>query len=357
MREFLMLAKEYANQDITGWFYSEKMDGFRAFWDGGISRGCKVTDVPWANLKGHLSPDKVINIDATGLKATGLKATGLWSRYGNVICAPDWWLDKLPKIPLDGELWCGRGTFQKTMSICKQQIPDDRWHEVEYHVFDSPSYDQVFTTGEINNPNFQKKISCDECLNFATLASRPGLPFISYVMWSCREANFWNDVVHNVVQQIVESNKEIPKLLKEILELGGEGLVFRHPKSMWCPNRTGFLLKLKAKKDSEGTIVGYKWGRGKHTRKMGSLIVSWENPITKIINNFDISGFTDSEREWVFLNEPYYVKDEPGELMPSDLECKEFKREDQITFSYRELTDSGIPKEARYLRKFDNENC
>lgn len=30
----LLLAKEYQNQDITGWVMSEKLDGVRAYWDG-----------------------------------------------------------------------------------------------------------------------------------------------------------------------------------------------------------------------------------------------------------------------------------------------------------------------------------
>lgn len=35
---------------------------------------------------------------------------------------PDWFTEALPKVPLDGELWCGRGLFHKTMSIVKKKV-------------------------------------------------------------------------------------------------------------------------------------------------------------------------------------------------------------------------------------------
>ena len=76
MREFLMLAKPYQNDKVIGWFLSEKLDGMRAFWDGGVTRG--KYGPPWNNQN--------------------IKATGLWSRYAKVIHAPDWFLDLL--LPL-----------------------------------------------------------------------------------------------------------------------------------------------------------------------------------------------------------------------------------------------------------------
>ena len=43
--------------------------------------------------------------------------------------------------PLDGELWGGRGQFQKTLSVAKSQHGDaNRWKNVTYAVFDAPDY-------------------------------------------------------------------------------------------------------------------------------------------------------------------------------------------------------------------------
>jgi hypothetical protein len=37
--------------------------------------------------------------------------------------------------------------------------------------------------------------------------------------------------------------------------------------------------------------------------------------------------------------------------MPEDFQGKHFKVGDVVTFKYRELSDDGIPKEARYWRR------
>ena len=51
-REFLQLADHYNphKHNVAGWFVSEKLDGQRCFWDGGISRGLPTEQVPWASI-------------------------------------------------------------------------------------------------------------------------------------------------------------------------------------------------------------------------------------------------------------------------------------------------------------------
>jgi DNA ligase-1 len=91
--------------DPTGWWMSEKYDGLRAFWDG----------------------------------------QKLWSRNGNLIHAPDYFLAELPRnIVLDGELWIGHGKFEETMSIVRSETPDDRWDRVRFMVFDVPHVKGTF---------------------------------------------------------------------------------------------------------------------------------------------------------------------------------------------------------------------
>ena len=85
--------------DPTGWWVSEKYDGLRAYWDG----------------------------------------QKLWTRKGNLIHAPGYFLAELPRdIVLDGELWIGHGRFEETASIVRSQTPDDRWKLIHYMVFDAP---------------------------------------------------------------------------------------------------------------------------------------------------------------------------------------------------------------------------
>ena len=330
MRELLMLAKEYINQDIRGWYMSEKMDGFRAWWDGGISRG--RVGVPWA-------------------KSTEKEATGLWSRYGNVIHAPVWFLDSLPAFSLDGELWCGRGSFQQTMSACRKLEPvDSEWREVQFRAFDTPNYDAVFTTGEINNPNFKKIIRHDDCVSWIKDHDLPMMLFTDVVGWMELQT-FWNAVVTYVVQEQLPDfsdgvKEAVERKLASVLENHGEGLMFRNPRSMWCPNRTDYLLKLKPELDAEGEILGYVWGAGKYENMMGAMIVEWKEKI------FELSGFTDLERGLRAAGPvPAGMPRIPKTRIPDCLECMMFARHEQVTFKYRELTDAGYPKEARYWRK------
>ena len=48
-REFLMLAKDFKDHHLDSYLWSIKIDGQRAFWDGGISRGQPAKDVAWCN--------------------------------------------------------------------------------------------------------------------------------------------------------------------------------------------------------------------------------------------------------------------------------------------------------------------
>lgn len=148
-REFLQLAQKYDSKKYTigGWWYSEKLDGERCFWDGGITRGMMKSRVPWANTE---KDARYVSLQI---------ATGLWSRYGNVIHAPAWWLDQLPKCPLDGELYSHDASLQRQdihSAIKKIEPIDDEWKKIILEVFDSPPYERVFADGVIDNTNFHK---------------------------------------------------------------------------------------------------------------------------------------------------------------------------------------------------------
>src|SRR5262249_52968060 len=123
-REFLQLAKTYrpGKDKIGGGDLSEEADRTPRFLDGGPTPGVPTEQVPWASI-----PDP-----KTGKPKSKVKplATGLWSRYGNPIIAPDDFLNLLPCVPLDGELWAGRGSFQLCRSICGGDSPDARFSQI-----------------------------------------------------------------------------------------------------------------------------------------------------------------------------------------------------------------------------------
>ena len=89
--------------DPAGWWMSEKLDGVRAYWDG----------------KQFLS------------------------RLGNRYHAPDWFVEGLPDVPLDGELWLDRKKFSQTISIVKRQDKSDHWKQISYVVFDAPTLEAI----------------------------------------------------------------------------------------------------------------------------------------------------------------------------------------------------------------------
>jgi len=359
-REFLTQAHKYnpEKSKIAGYYLSEKLDGTRCFWDGGLSRGCKTIDVPWAGIT---HPKK------GGMKAK-IKpiATGLWSRYGNPIMAPDWFLNKLPCMPLDGELWAGRGNFQLCRSICAGDTADDRWEQIQYCVFSAPPFESVFRDGEIKNSNMHETIVLRRIVGwFQALPERARVDY----QYLPNQASFDNELamlrenissdgqlvfLHRQIRLSMdedEAKAQVEERLTKILDAGGEGIVLRDPLASWIPKRCKAVLKYKPFDDAEGKIIRFTSGEqgktGQMLGKFGAMFVQWGDKEFKV----SCGGFKHHERLFSTDAQTNYAAEHPGELMPEDFDGKDFKRGDIITFKYRELSDDGIPKEARYFRK------
>ena len=351
-REFLMLAQTYnpKKHGCAGWMLSEKIDGLRCFYDGGISRGTPAARIPWANTEKHAR------------YKTEQIASGLWTRYGQPIQAPDWFLDALPPVMLDGELYSGRGNFQKVVSTVKRLEPfDDQWRDIRYVVFDAPRADEVFADGEIKNTNFKKVFSG---IQVTETGPPKGAGFASRYKWL--KALHFDQVGWEVLYQVQlpfktsEAVAAIEVALDTIVAEGGEGVIMKSPSNLWVPERSHTMLKHKACNDAEGTVIGYTWGRetdkgSKLLGLMGALILRQDNGKT-----LELSGFTDAEREmgWVSLDScrplkgiSEYGSEHPGEVCCDAVHNPMFPRGSRITYRYRELTDDGISKEARFFRK------
>lgn len=381
-REFLMLAQDYGkvSTDVSGWWMSEKLDGQRAFWDGGISRGLDAREVPWANVAK----------DARLLERP--VATGLWSRYGKVIHAPDWWLDGLPVgINLDMELWGGRGSFQEMRSTVGSHTPGPGWKTIRGYALDAPGWHAVLSDGEINNANW-KTILHRGMLEWVERRSQLGvrtqegltLTFpmfmgfgqpnecferLKLIHQACRWSNaMWQP--HDQVKlpdNVQDAKTAIDDMLHLVTEGGGEGLVLRSATGGWVCKRVNWVLKVKKLSDAEGVVVGYTWGRetalgSKLLGMMGALVLDFRG------KRLELSGFTNDERQMVVNPDKpadmaaLRVNGLPEESIP--LEGKEvtlrwhnprFTRGSKVTFTYRELTNDGIPKEARFLRRRTDE--
>jgi len=360
-REFLMLAEKYnpKKHTVGEYYISEKLDGTRVFWDGGFSRGVPTIEVPYAG----------ITDPKTGKLKKKIKpvATGLWSRYGNPIIAPNWFLNLLPCMPLDGEIWAGRGNFQLCRSICGGDTPGPGWDQAEFAIFGCPPLDIIFRDGIIKNTNMVANILYAK-FNFWANKQCPSF-LEDYICFSARKESIPFEAELLLLQDTIPSEghiylhqqKKLPPGVKDaaqavenelqrVLDLGGEGIMLRAPNAPWLPKRVSTLLKYKPFSDDEGTVVGFTSGRettkgSKHLGRIGALILDYNG------KRLELSGLTDAERCFTDQSMCEYAKQHSGVDMPPHFQGRHFKVGQQITFKYRELSDDGIPKEARFWRR------
>ena len=250
----LLLANVYGGQiDPTQYLVSEKFDGVRALWDGKTLR----------------------------------------FRSGRVVAAPAWFTSHLPAQALDGELWLGRGQFDKLSGIVRKDVPvDDEWKQVKYMVFELPGAAGTFA---------------ERALAIKALAQRTAWP-----------------ALQAVEQARVTDRKALQRRLSETVAQGGEGLMLHLASAPYVTGRSDVLLKLKPYLDAEAKVVGSRAGKGKYAGQMGALQV--ETPQGR---RFYIgTGFSDELRR----NPPAVGS--------------------SITYRYRDLTTTGLPRFASFLRMY-----
>jgi len=385
-REFLMLAHklDFAKFCVGGAYYSEKLDGKRAFWDGGVTRGIPKSEVPWAN---HAKDERYIDPPI---------ATGLWSRYGNVIHAPDWWLDALPVMPLDGELYPNVADHTKEhrqdlMSKISKLVPvDSEWAEVALHAYGIPNYAEVFREGQVRNPNYEHLFTIQDEVWMLRAVDDFDKDW-DYWPKSHKRLSFEQEEylligkLANCNPKIVKTHEQcllpystfdaiavLEQKLLDVVAEGGEGLIVRAGIPHWQPTRSHHMLKLKPCDDAEGIVVGYTTGRetnrgSKLLGMMGALILEIEGG-----KRLELSGFTDEERRLHAIKQvptpftdgcglqefdpptPFaafdWASEHPGEEVPDWIEAIKFPRGTVVTFKYRGKSKDGIPQEARYDR-------
>lgn len=255
----VLLARQWdSSGDPTGYWVSEKLDGVRALWDGKRLR----------------------------------------SRSGRPIAAPAWFIAALPGVPLDGELWLGRGRFEALSAIVRKQLPrDEEWRPVRYMVFELPGASGDFS---------------------ARLARIAELVAAADVEW-----------LSAVPQFRVADAPALDRRLREVVAAGGEGLMLHRADAPYLTGRADALFKLKMVDDAEARVVAYLPGKGRYKGMVGALLVEMADG-----RRFRLgSGLSDALRR----------KPPPlGSL---------------VTYRYRGLTATGLPRFASYwrLRKFAGE--
>jgi DNA ligase-1 len=337
-REFLQKCHEFnpTKDRCANYLISEKLDGQRCFWDGGLTAGLKVKDVPFSNPSNR--PEDI--------------STGLWTINGKIVFAPSWWLQGMPKIFLDGELYTVRGDRQTCRSTVSQRNPDERWGNVRFVVFGSPPLRTIFADGKINSMFFkrefkgvidwaEKRIGKIKTFNPTTMFKD---------VYASLKAETWTETCTLLEQTEYNTLEDVELAMDKIETVEGEGLVLQYKYGYWVAERSHNALKYKRRKDAEAVVKGYIWGEGKYAGLMGSLTVDWDGKI------FQLSGFTDEER--------FMCKEDgssafscgvAGEVASHEFRASCFPIGSRVTFRYRSLTDDGLPVEASYWRKYEVE--
>lgn len=242
--------------DPADYWVSEKLDGVRAYWDGQT----------------------------------------LLFRSGRRIAAPDWFVASLPKAPLDGELWMGRGTFERLSGVVRRALPvDEEWRAVRYMIFEFPRAEGDFT---------------------ARVAAMRRLVVHINRSW-----------IQTVEQYRVANRAELQQRLDAVVAQGGEGLMLHRADAPYVTGRSEVLLKLKPWLDAEAVVIAHQPGLGKHTGRLGALRVRTPEGL-----EFDLgTGFSD------------VVRQDPPPVGST------------VTYRHTGRTAEGIPRFARYWRRREPE--
>ncbi len=248
----LLLANVYRDAiDVSRYWVSEKLDGARAYWDG----------------------------------------KSLRFRSGQPVHAPAWFTAGFPTQALDGELWIGRGEFDRLSGIVRKQQPvDEEWRQVCYMVFELPEAPGDFTQ------------RLERIRDIARAAQLPWLQAVE--------------------QFRVRDRQKLKRRMDAMVRAGGEGLMLHLADAPYETGRGDVLLKLKPWLDAEAIVITHVPGQGRFQGMLGALQVESADG-----RRFRLgTGFTDAARR---------APPPIGTL---------------VTYRYRELNKNGLPRFASFLR-------
>lgn len=216
-------------------------------------------------------------------------------RSGRPVSAPPWFIARLPPQALDGELWLARGRFDALSAIVRRAEPvDDEWRRVKYMIFELPNASGIFA---------------DRAQRIREITAQAK----------------WPQLVA-VDQFRVADRAALKRELDAVVRGGGEGLMLHLADALYVTGRSDVLIKLKLLQDTEAVVIEHVPGKGKYEGMMGALRVRSPDGKQFMIG----TGFTDEARK----NPPPVGA--------------------TITYTYRGLTKTGLPRFASYLRVREN---
>jgi DNA ligase 1 len=215
-------------------------------------------------------------------------------RSGREVAAPGAFLAALPPEPLDGELWLGRGRFDALSAIVRTTQPSAAdWARIRYMVFELPGGAGDFAERAMRLAEVAKASAS------AQLIAAP--------------------------QERIADRSALMRRLDSVVAAGGEGLMLHQATAPVAFGRSDLLMKLKPHLDAEAVVVATRPGTGKYRGAVGALEVETADGRRFLIG----SGLSDALR-----------RDPPA---PGSV----------ISYRYRELTSTGLPRFATYLRRHE----
>eukprot|EP01127_Copromyxa_protea_P014851 TRINITY_DN4197_c0_g1_i1.p1 TRINITY_DN4197_c0_g1~~TRINITY_DN4197_c0_g1_i1.p1 ORF type:complete len:722 (+),score=134.76 TRINITY_DN4197_c0_g1_i1:213-2168(+) len=164
-------------------------------------------------------------------KLDGVRAfwdgTHLYSRRGKIIPAPEEFIELLPRgVTLEGELWLGYESFNTLISILKLNDTtrvSELWEDIKFCIFDAPRHPGHYL----------------ERLSFARDA-----------ISGCDESR-----INTIVVEKCLGFDHLNKILSDVTDRKGEGLMLYHPQSTYTSGRTSLLLKVKAYSEDDVKFI------------------------------------------------------------------------------------------------------
>ena len=188
-----------------------------------------------------------------------------------------------------------RRKFDELSGIVRKTTPvDEEWKRITYMVFELPDAPGSFEQ------------------RYAKIRE-----IVAAVNWPQLRA---------VEQTRVANRAELKRRFDVVVKAGAEGLMLHLADAPYVTGRSDVLLKLKPLLDTEAVVVRHLPGKGKHLGRLGALEVKTKDGIVFRLG----TGFSDAVR----ANPPPV-----GSF---------------VTYTYRDITPSGKPRFASFLRLRDD---
>lgn len=216
-------------------------------------------------------PEKVKFPCLVAVKKDGVR--GRWlgdrmvTRQGKEIKGIDHITDELKKYTMefDGELCVEGCNFDKTSGRIRSNDPVPN---AVYWIFDSPSLDVVVD---------------DRCVILEGL-----IKSTMYVKFIEHKAIF--------------DSYELDTFYESSVEDGEEGIVIYDPDSLYEDKRSYDWMRMVPINTADCPVVGFFEGKGKHTKRLGGLIVDFEGHEVKVG-----TGFSDEQREIIWSDKENFI--------------------------------------------------